>query len=601
KKRKLRKGTHSCWECKRRKIRCTFGRDGHIACISCRRRGTACLSQEFPEGSEEDQSPSPIAACNRRIGQMGDRIVRIESLLEDLTRKVSAQNPGADALAASRRQYRDPQAQVSLKYETKKSSEFEELSKVLYAAMPAPQDIEMLANQNSDSFAQGYQKSLTTSYHSMLSSEQENTARSVLLDVPGPKDHPTLIARYMLTFASHLQSFRRNPQNNAQTLLTNPKELIIRIMNAVTALITSNDDLLGSVEGVECAILQGLVEASDGNMRRAWLAFRRATVVGQLMGISKRPCPPLKVLDRRTKVDPQLLWFRVVHHDRWISLLLGLPQGCLDFSMASEEYLSADTPMGRLERSNCVVAGRILQRNEQGTVGLSDWKATQTIDTELQSAAKHLPSKWWLSPNLATIPPNSPALFWELQRALAQLMYFYLATQLHLPYMLRFAGDKQSNYSKIMCASASREMLARFVSYRSFTRLAGGGSPSVDFYALTGAMALLLAHIHSYKSQIGCGENIFAHQRMSDRAMLEQVLELMEAQGRDSNDSLSLQSAALLRRLMVVEEEASRGGQYNTYVRQLCETPSPSHSRIPDDSSVLQISIPYFGTIKIAK
>jgi hypothetical protein len=43
--RSLRKGTHSCWECKRRKEKCSFD-DGDI-CTGCVRRGTECVSQRF--------------------------------------------------------------------------------------------------------------------------------------------------------------------------------------------------------------------------------------------------------------------------------------------------------------------------------------------------------------------------------------------------------------------------------------------------------------------------------------------------------------------------------------------------------------------------
>ncbi|KAF2496440.1 hypothetical protein BU16DRAFT_437020, partial [Lophium mytilinum] len=47
KRRKVRKGTRSCWECKRRKMRCIF--DTEAICKGCRRRGSKCISQEFPE------------------------------------------------------------------------------------------------------------------------------------------------------------------------------------------------------------------------------------------------------------------------------------------------------------------------------------------------------------------------------------------------------------------------------------------------------------------------------------------------------------------------------------------------------------------------
>jgi len=47
--RKLRKGTFSCWECKRRKIRCIFNADSDsLTCNGCWRRGIQCVSQAFP-------------------------------------------------------------------------------------------------------------------------------------------------------------------------------------------------------------------------------------------------------------------------------------------------------------------------------------------------------------------------------------------------------------------------------------------------------------------------------------------------------------------------------------------------------------------------
>jgi hypothetical protein len=53
KRRKVRKGTHSCWECKRRKMKCRFDpRIASTSCNGCRRRGSPCISQEFPEGLE---------------------------------------------------------------------------------------------------------------------------------------------------------------------------------------------------------------------------------------------------------------------------------------------------------------------------------------------------------------------------------------------------------------------------------------------------------------------------------------------------------------------------------------------------------------------
>jgi hypothetical protein len=78
KRRQIRKGTRSCWDCKRRKVRCTFASDEDTICIPCRRRGATCVSQDQPE--EESFVGDPH-------GQLVDRVQKVESLLGELLKK----------------------------------------------------------------------------------------------------------------------------------------------------------------------------------------------------------------------------------------------------------------------------------------------------------------------------------------------------------------------------------------------------------------------------------------------------------------------------------------------------------------------------------
>lgn len=75
KRRKVRKGTQSCWECKRRKIRCIFASSKDVTCIGCQRRRAPCVSQEMPE------ELSPAKSGNRHLGE---RIARVEDFMKDL-------------------------------------------------------------------------------------------------------------------------------------------------------------------------------------------------------------------------------------------------------------------------------------------------------------------------------------------------------------------------------------------------------------------------------------------------------------------------------------------------------------------------------------
>lgn len=71
KRRKVRKGTHSCWECKRRKMKCIFDPLTNATCNGCRRRGSQCVSQEFPE---------EVSLHMDKTHRMGNVVVRVETL-----------------------------------------------------------------------------------------------------------------------------------------------------------------------------------------------------------------------------------------------------------------------------------------------------------------------------------------------------------------------------------------------------------------------------------------------------------------------------------------------------------------------------------------
>jgi hypothetical protein len=64
---------------KRRKVRCQLSSEDVPVCSGCLARGTTCLSQEYPE--ERDPSNGT---------QVGERLGRVELLLETLVAKISA-------------------------------------------------------------------------------------------------------------------------------------------------------------------------------------------------------------------------------------------------------------------------------------------------------------------------------------------------------------------------------------------------------------------------------------------------------------------------------------------------------------------------------
>lgn len=77
KRRKVRKGTHSCWECKRRKMKCIFESPSNSICNGCQQRGCKCISQEFPEevsrsldrSHDKRNRAMRLATVDKRLGR----------------------------------------------------------------------------------------------------------------------------------------------------------------------------------------------------------------------------------------------------------------------------------------------------------------------------------------------------------------------------------------------------------------------------------------------------------------------------------------------------------------------------------------------------
>lgn len=75
KRRKIRKGTRSCWECKRRKIKCLFSSSEDVTCLNCQCRRVPCVSQEVPED---------LSIARKSNWHLGERIAKVEDLMKDI-------------------------------------------------------------------------------------------------------------------------------------------------------------------------------------------------------------------------------------------------------------------------------------------------------------------------------------------------------------------------------------------------------------------------------------------------------------------------------------------------------------------------------------
>jgi hypothetical protein len=572
--RKVRKGTQSCWECKRRKIRCRFAAPQDTACDGCRRRGTPCVSQEFPQCHTE---------------QVGDRLGRVEALVEELVKStaitplesltnnnpdhyrgvptvgitpsdsaipapfgepvpvvsISPSNPTPllappkhglhqENLARAKPQIQlpSPLTAITPAGSTQLAGQNEEICRVLLAAWPSERNLNIILSVPVD---------ITGCLYGLICTSYFRTHKAPspreMLQLPATGSDPVLVARKLLLLGSYLQAVPPGSIQSLSDLGVNHREMMSRVVETVHSVVNCNDELVASIEGIECITMESMYYNNAGNLRRAWLTMRRAMLIAQMMGLHRGTnLSSMKTLECQPGVTPEQIWFRLVQSDRYLSLMLGLPQGAPEVSFfATAKALEDCTPVERLQRIDCVVAGRIIQRNESD---INDLASTEEIDRLLYKASMSMAPQWWLIPNLAPSASNSMEVFHETMHLMAQFTHYHLVARLHLPYLLRSLTSGNYEYSKITAVNASREVLARFVAFRSSNPISSY-CRGIDFLAFIASTTLCLAHIYAHHhglfiasdGDIGFFANSLAHQRPGDRGMMERALEMCRAYG----------------------------------------------------------------------
>ena len=426
-----------------------------------------------------------------------------------------------------------------------------------------------------------------------------------ILRLPPSESHPVLIARKLLLLGTFLQGIPPCLAEKLDKMSTNYLTLMSLVVNTAGILVTSVDELVGSLEGIECLMIESMYWNNAGNLRRAWLTNRRAMTIAQMMGLHTGTISPAMFLqeDTRARIHPENMWFRIVVSDRYLSLILGLPQGSSESDFASPKTMKDCTPLERMERMETVAAGLILQRNSAEKLSM---KTTNGIDELLGEAAALMPPQWWLTaPDVGTPADSDATEFEEIIRLTMQFAHHHLLVQLHLPYMMQPPSTAPGcEYNKMTAANASRAILVQFLQFRS-SHSAISYCRGIDFIVFIASTTLCIAHIEGRRRDLGERSQFSAlqslqHQRQSDRGLLERTFETMETMAQREKDVVALKITSLLQPLLDIESDAAKGACYRTSATLGAHIQGFQHaSDARGVQSTLTIRIPHFGTIKI--
>ncbi|KAK4232966.1 hypothetical protein C8A03DRAFT_39359, partial [Achaetomium macrosporum] len=553
--RKLRRGTSSCHECRRRKLKQSFDYD---------------------------------ASTTSRYREVRRRLVRLEALVDQLLQQPAAASVRARADAFVGGQSRQPGAA-----ETYNAG----------SSVPAANGFLM-------------DDAATSTNHPSAS---EESAPHLGL-IPSLVANLLVLARKLVELAIYLQQL--GPDGSAVvttgTLTTPPRAAAAYFVDAASRYVTSRtDNPLCCADGIELLMLEGVYHVNAGDWRRGWQTFRRALRIACALGLG-RP------LDGQggCKADKRA-WFRLVHSDRYMSLILGVPAAVPDDSSLST---MDGTELRRLERVHAVVTGRIAARNERlHHAGFWDgvpdeqeadnaYRETLQIDDDMKQAVRLLSAELWVLPAPAVDSTPAPATPVQIKettaRLFAQLKHFNLLVLLHFPYLMHSLDYRKSpspsswpgkwqgsgSYSMLTAVHASREVLSRFLVYRALRHV-----PlfyrGFDFMAVTASVVLLLAHLDGHRRGHG---NILAHQRPGHLQMVGCAAPCFEAMDAQRTDPVSRSAAQVLRTLAAAESDAAQG--LHEYLLWREDGPvGEVGCAVSEEQGGLRLTVPHFGIIHIVR
>ncbi|KAH8892867.1 hypothetical protein GQ53DRAFT_120964 [Thozetella sp. PMI_491] len=624
--RKPRRGTSSCQECKGRHLRCDLG-PGYLAiCTPCRRRGSQCVrygaDAEYDEvgrriehveslihvllhqraiGSTNGDTERVAAATARSHNAIAPRVIRPKPILSSST----AVPPHSQSLSHGRQDTKSPSLLVL------DPGRGNAVGRLVHSFFP-PQDITAMIMHRGNLLSLHLQ--IFTQPFKRMTQTTGIQSLDEVPQLPPSSAPPIQLAKRLMQLAICLQQMDPDKAATDDLRLGGPARVVAaQYFEIASRYVTSQDVLVDSIEGVETLMMEGLYHVNAGSWRRGWLAFRRALSIGHVLGLDTPSQSAASEANIIATVSPaELIWFRMNYFDRYLSMLACVPSYIGSKTIEEERLTAPDGLCGDLEHCHAVVMGRILARNDrmrqgalQGALNYDHAKETRDIDGELMRISRTMPVRWWAIP---TLGPEKSMI--QTVRLLMQLHQNNLLLLLHAPYLLEGHSDGgegdgsrggdaktcRSRYHKLAAVNAGREVLSRFIVYQNFTSLPGN-CPGTNVKALLAAVALLLAHIDGRRRVC---EVVMEHQRPHDLDLVQYAVDTMEFRSERTCDELSGRVLEVLQKLLATESEAAEGTQF--VLRSLPrKSVGDVKCAVRETEDGLTLSVPYLGEIFITR
>lgn len=531
---RMRLGTKSCAECRRRKVRCIFpGTD--TVCKECTLHGVDCRAQQ-PKAKEPLDDGS--AVMKKRLEELEQTVRKLSNALESNSRSSSeaieasakrqlVSSPLASTPAWTDRNYSGPSTTPSLRTTIDNPStprtSFQEaargidhvdaplihlfknamlvqkdaapLSPVesiqldsaprirdilqrMAPFIPSPDNLEIILAATERYWLIWPSYSLSPATSDRLQPGNVAESAKILYNALGSA-RPGLMAKAATWLALCVQQLSKDTFAQVRPSVSQD-DLIDLYLDFGKQFIYEDDENGGSQDGFETMNLLYKAYINMGRPRRAWNWIRRAVLSGTNLGIH-----------RTSPADPyrNMMWMMTWGPERILSLMLGLPSSVSSSYPGTSEDLVGPSAFDHLIWRMSTIAGKVIDRDQSRQN--SNYATTVHISQELEEARDLFPEEWWTKP-----PPDlSTAEIWNLQAV--KFLYFVILKHTHLPYMLKARKDKRYNHSWDMAMEASRNAARVYHDLRMSSQEEPSLCRLQDFQAFSAVMVLIVGHLTS--------------------------------------------------------------------------------------------------------
>lgn len=543
---RLRKGTHSCLECRRRKVRCVPEPNSQ-RCKECTSREAPCTQQELSGekqklSGKQDRTDQRLRDIEVVLGQILERLPAkeralspgepelgtagtVRSLLSEL-RSSTVKATGSSArrptgLAACTPEHSDATStldhavedapllslfnnsilhQVEDRIDGHRAESCGPVDQTngrplngktnrtlrdLKTLVPNVKDLTLILRCSQDSWKLWY-KFFSEDLGARLGSA-EDTQVEIIRDFiykSVNSDNVAVVAKVILCLTLHIQQLPPDFASAQTNLLAPTEALQSYYMSSVETLLGPDEGFAGTLDGLECMMIQAEFYINVGKPRKVWLIFRRAVSFAHLLGLHHQvDVPGDKEASRR-----RTLWLQIWQSDRELSLVLGLPYAVSDSFLTIET--ATNDHFGRHKESRFlsdlgIVTGRIIDRNQNHRQ--MTYSATLQLDQELEECKRLMPQSWWETSS--GIDMSLEAIYTMF---VIKLKYHNIRKLLHLPFMLKAYTDHRYDRSRLATLESARDMIKVYQILRDEKRSVLKMCDMVDFQVFTAAIILVI-------------------------------------------------------------------------------------------------------------